>query len=1096
MNIRRSLTTISCLSCFLAISLWQGGCGSGGGSLVPSAVFTNEDPSLPSIFLTNLSSAGDPALVGIGNSFRITWSTENPPPNAVVKLTLSQTNTIDNTSIEISPTVGVDASANGFDFAPTRGLGQTGIDYFLIAQLRSGSSVFDTKVSVQKIRIGDGGVVITYPTSNITLASGLPLDMTWDVTNNICEDLKSKIKIIRLYADTTPTYRSQAIELTEIYGVDACLKTFEINTGEFTKNTPYYVIARLFIDGVEHSRTASSGTFTTTASMMATAPLVDVQTNLQSIPVSWQVIGRDSAGLKVEILAQLPNVTNDPDRVISDIIPAEQGTGIADGHLLPFGTYDIVVRLFEIDDQGNKIILDTATAPGKILLSGGSLRGNYDLSDMSAVATRNYSPVEGVVFEGYNIQDQAGFEVAGVGDINGDNLSDFLIFCRYGQEYTAGNAGSAYLIYGKTSFASVIGLNNVATPTVANRLVDGTIIMFPMENLAEQPALGQILGSYTAIGLPDVSGDGNGDLFIGCPDAAPLTFHYANQTTSSVSIVDYYGMTRSIGAGGGGYEPAHVPVQFQVTLPWYSSTIVPILYYGATQDNRHYLPGDMINITFKEDAVGVYSELTVDHDRRKRGATYLLTSQRLSAYFNGIYDLNKVGSPVEDLDNTTDTPTATMGGGYFISYFTGKPGRSQMMTWESSDGIGGFGSCISVAGDIDADNSPELLVSIPNSYATDLANPNSATRIQAGMVKLLGSEFRQTSNLMGVGTISWLWPEWLYAFHMNGSPSGTDGVSSRFDIIGSTDYSTLTGAAGLGRYDSLTNYKSYTTGDFNGDSVPDIVVGSPGEYGGSGSIYVIPIRPISARRVPVIDLADFNKAQPPGPDTSLEVPILGVKLIGTDPSMSLGKIVKPVGDFNGDGLADIMYAMPNYNNGTGRVIIMFGRKNLLGDFTVDQLDSHVGTQLPALIFDGQAAGDHFGQRIVAVYDVNGDGVDDILIAAPDAGAAGKAGCGKIYLIYGKMGIIKTYTVGNDKYTYVDYDGNGIADDYWPAGDLGNTLPGAIFIGETAGSHLQAISPVGDVNGDGVGDLILGSPSTDVSTWQHEAGKAYLIFGRR
>jgi hypothetical protein len=222
-------------------------------------------------------------------------------------------------------------------------------------------------------------------------------------------------------------------------------------------------------------------------------------------------------------------------------------------------------------------------------------------------------------------------------------------------------------------------------------------------------------------------------------------------------------------------------------------------------------------------------------------------------------------------------------------------------------------------------------------------------------------------------------------------------------------------------------------------------------------------------------------------------------------------MVKPAGDFNGDGLADVLIPLPTATvDGeaqAGKVVLMFGKAGLVGDFSIDDVNSELGTQIPGMVFTGEAAGDNFGSRVCTIYDVNQDGLDDILIAAPQADAVGKPDCGKVYLIYGRRNIIKT---NDKKLDFVDYDGNGKADGAWSAEMIGtDVIFGAIFVGEAENDRLQAISPAGDVNGDGIGDFLLGAPFADVFTIDGKnpfdnvldppigdnCGKAYLILGR-
>jgi len=1044
-----------------------------------------------SIYITNedLKDPTKKAYVGLGNTYDVSWQTVQPPLDAKVRLFLDEDGDPNTTTnqVEITPSTGVDASLKHFLFSLTVEdfASRTGRDYVILVKLYSRGILFAQNASAGKLRIGEGGVYFTQPTTDVTKTLGDPVTVKWQVTGDICTRFPTAVKKLRLYVDQTPAYHAgQSQEITDPNdpnAIDPCQTSeFTFDSSVLKDNKTYYIVGRLFLENneEEESWSVSAGKIIIPAvQMKVVSPSSNVTNFLGSINVTWEISGIVTANRKVKVLAT-PDGT--AEYTISPDFDASIGSGLADASKLPPGTYTVRCLLFEINSEGEEIRYLTGDAVGQIIVPNG-YAGTYDLADMSLAVERNYSPIDGCVFTGFNIGDRVGYEVAGIGKVHDGVHSDVMIFSQFGQESTVGNAGAAYVIYGRDKFPFTVDLSTMCIRT-GKPPVDGSILLFPMENLPfVDPNTGYTSGRYYATGIPDISGDSKGDVIITCLDAAPLSFTYTNNTASEVKVNDHYGIERTIPADESNTEPSHVYPHFWVTGPQGSGRITHHLDFSRAESDSTYLPGDHIHVTVN---AGPATIVTVDHTRAQRGAVYMITSNRLAEYNNAIYDLNKLGSPSEE------------GSGL------GNTALCEMMTWRTPNH--GFGASVSPMCDLNSDQYPEMLISAPKAQFIDTQDPNALMRIECGVVKLIGTHYRETDiawPYQPMGTMSWV----AQNLDFNSDPSSTDSDDLHVDIVGAQSGSQLGGAAGLGTFSDTASFGgAYVKGDFNGDLISDFVLGAPGENSDLGTIYIVPVRSIWGRRLPTIDLADFNVETPVGSDPGLQVPILGIKITGTIPNARIGENLRPAGDFNGDGLADFMFSLPNVDSSgksqAGRLYIVFGKKNLLGDFTLDDVSSEKGAQIPGLIFEGQNAGDHFGTRIACVYDVNGDTADDILVSAPDADAPGKNNCGKVYVIYGvpesQRKIIKKDLVTN--MTFVDYDGNGQPDDIWSAQRIGQTgwLPGAVFLGEAADVHLQAIAPAGDVNNDGLGDFLVGSPDSDVTSLQKKAGKAYLILGRK
>ena len=171
-------------------------------------------------------------------------------------------------------------------------------------------------------------------------------------------------------------------------------------------------------------------------------------------------------------------------------------------------------------------------------------------------------------------------------------------------------------------------------------------------------------------------------------------------------------------------------------------------------------------------------------------------------------------------------------------------------------------------------------------------------------------------------------------------------------------------------------------------------------------------------------------------------------------------------DFNGDGLDDLMVANPGYDTARGAVYVVYGAPTgQIG--TVDF--SSLGADGFALF--GKSASDNLGSSISGAGDVNGDGIDDLIVGARQNDDGGY-NAGAAYVIYGS-------NAGDP----ADIDLSSVS--------LG--ARGFAIQGQNERDYLGGVSGGGDVNGDGIDDLIVSAGSNDDGGVG--AGAVYVIYGK-
>ena len=593
--------------------------------------------------------------------------------------------------------------------------------------------------------------------------------------------------------------------------------------------------------------------------------------------------------------------------------------------------------------------------------------------------------------------DSFGSGLSDAGDVNGDGYADILV----GAATVGGSSGAAYLYLG-----------------------DSTRVA-PSAAFAVAGVSGDALGQDVA-GLGDVNGDGFADFAIGAP--------YADSPDDGGDVLVYLGSATN-------------PV-YQATL----SSAQAYAHFGISVAAAGDVDGDGFadllvgldgwdgsiweNVGAAQLFLGSPAGLSASEDwstfGNNAGAEQGTTLASAGDVNGDGYDDVLVGAPFFDNGQTDE------GRAWFFAGTANGLGTTAAWTVEANVADAQLGTALAGLGDVNGDGLEDIAIGAPG-YNADGGYVGIHLGSAAGPVTvpfwsllgtsgdLLGTSAAAAGDVNGDG----------FADLVAGAPGYSNGQSGEGAAIvvlgGSSAPNALPAWLVEGNQSSAELGCSVAgLGDTNGDGYDDIAVGSCAHDDAF----------VDEGRVAV-----WN-GSPSGPGATPDL-----ELFGGQAGAELGTALASARDVNTDGYDDLLVGAPGWNGDDGRVDLHLG-------------DAAGLSATPDLTWTG-GTDDELGASVAGIGDVNADGYGDVALGAP-----GGVGGGIVIIGSSPPGVVEVH--------YGSATGPDTGADWTTTESQGGAEVGA------------AVSAAGDVNGDGVDDLLVGAPGYDDG--QSDEGRVQLFLG--
>ena len=285
-------------------------------------------------------------------------------------------------------------------------------------------------------------------------------------------------------------------------------------------------------------------------------------------------------------------------------------------------------------------------------------------------------------------------------------------------------------------------------------------------------------------------------------------------------------------------------------------------------------------------------------------------------------------------------------------------------------------------------------------------------------------------------------------------------------------------------------------GDLNGDGYQDFIVGAAyGSSGGDGTFVVFGDDRATLNALPT-NLDELTNLQ-------------GFRFSAGSQVRYEGYSISSAGDFNGDGYDDLIVGAPETNEtSSGYAGIVFGKasgwSDLVWETDLQEVSNPTDSNTYPFLANGlsiiaYAKNAGLGHSVSGGGDVNGDGLDDVVVSSNHQGYA--------FILFGttdpksliaeRLGDFGVDSSGGLGRSGVDPGDQGVEFLSDADGD-GVSLVGKGVLLSTTGALTGQIQIVGDVNGDGYDDILVGDGDASITGAIPDdtgAGQGYLIYGQ-